>query len=83
MSKRPAPINAGKVSVTKLTCWVCEKPISGAKTVIEGKYHCPDCTYLHDNPDAVVPEPRKQARVRLQAERLFEPPPPIRRHIDD
>lgn len=67
---------------TKLSCWVCKKPISGARTVIEGKWHCGDCTYLHDHPEVVVPPPVVRRRIPKQKETLFPLPERRPRHVD-
>lgn len=64
---------------TKLVCWVCKEPITGAKTVIDGFWHCGDCTYKHDYPDRVQPDAPKQKRAKKQDEKLFEVP---QRHRD-
>ncbi len=60
---------------SKITCWVCKKPISGARTVIEGMWHCGDCTYKYDYPGKQVEETKAQRALRLQDETLFPLPP--------
>ncbi len=62
----------------KIICFACKKPISGARTVIEAQWHCGDCTYLLDHPEAEIKPPRR-TRVRKQDETLFPLPPPERR----
>lgn len=59
----------------KLVCSQCEKPIAGAKTVIEGMWFCPDCTYRYDNPGKEIPLAVKPGRPKKQAETLFPLPP--------
>jgi len=53
----------------KLTCWGCKKPIVGARTVIDEKWHCGACTYKHDH--AGESEPIKQKSAAVQEEHLF------------
>lgn len=60
---------------TRITCFGCGKPLSGAKTVIEGQWRCPDCTYLYDHPDAQISPGGRSRRASLQKERLFDPGP--------
>lgn len=55
----------------KVVCSVCKKPLTGAKTVINEMWHCPDCTYLHDHPDKKVPLAVKPGRPKKQKETLF------------
>ena len=62
----------------KLACWVCKKPISGARTVIDGMWHCADCTYRHDHPGKEIPEPVKPWRPAKQKETLFPLPEKVR-----
>ena len=61
----------------KIICFRCKKPITGARTVINEQWHCADCTYLIDHPNAVIPERPKRTRVKKQEETLF-PLPPVR-----
>lgn len=58
----------------KAVCASCKKPISGARTVIEGMWFCPDCTYLHDNPDKVVAS-QKPRKEKVTPMKLFDIPP--------
>lgn len=73
----------------KIFCYVCQKPIQGARTVIEGKWHCADCTYKHDHPDKEVPEKVKRTRAKpYDGPTLFEAtgyikPKRKRSHADD
>jgi hypothetical protein len=63
-----------------LTCAGCKKKIHAgrAHTVIDGRYHCADCTYKHDYPDrGDLGGVARRRRLPLQAETLFEPPRPI------
>ncbi len=66
------------MSVKKLSCWGCGKEISGPRTVIEGKWHCADCTYIHDHPDQSIPV-IKRTRAAKQKETLFPLPDPLPR----
>lgn len=58
----------------RIVCAVCKKPITGAKTVIEGMWFCPDCTYLHDNLGKEIPLAVKPGRPKKQKETLFPLP---------
>lgn len=66
----------------KIVCSACKKPISGARTVINGMWHCSDCTYRHDYPDAVIPEPTPVRRIPKQTETIFDPGPRRKRGIE-
>lgn len=57
---------------SKLSCFVCKQPISGGRTVIDGFWHCSDCTYKHDHPDKPIPEPTKPKAYRKTDARLFD-----------
>lgn len=59
----------------KIVCSRCKKPITGARTVIEEMWWCPDCTYLYDHPGKEVPLSVKQPRQKKQMETLFPIPP--------
>jgi ribosomal protein L37AE/L43A len=59
----------------KIVCAECKKPISGARTVIKGMWHCSGCTYKHDYPDREISEPVKIGATKKQAETLFPLPP--------
>lgn len=59
----------------KVSCSECKKPISGARTVIAGRWFCADCTYKHDYPDKQIPEPVKLKAAKKQSETLFPLPP--------
>jgi ribosomal protein L37AE/L43A len=58
----------------KIVCVMCKKPISGARTVINGQWHCADCTYRIDFPDVEIPEsaPRRFVRRVPGDQTLFE-----------
>ena len=54
----------------KVQCSQCKKPISGARTVINEMWFCPDCTYLHDHPGKEIPLAVKPPRPKKQKETL-------------
>ncbi len=60
----------------RLTCARCKKPISGARTVIDGVFCCARCTYEHDLGREATPPTRHRAPP-LQKETLFTPPPKV------
>lgn len=64
----------GKDIRSKITCWSCKKPISGARTVIAGQWHCGDCTYKHDNPGVEIAESKRLRPLKIQDETLFPLP---------
>ena len=64
------------MTIMKISCWGCGKPISGSRTVIEGKWYCADCTYAHDHPELENIPRVKRARAVKQEETLFPLPPP-------
>lgn len=58
----------------KIVCSECKKPISGARTVIEGRWFCSDCTYKYDHPGKEIPEPVNTRAAKKQNETLFPLP---------
>ena len=63
-------------------CHMCGASLSGARTIINGRWTCPTCTYKHDYPDKEVPESLKRESRRReppQEETLFPLPTSIRR----
>jgi hypothetical protein len=65
---------------TNIICSQCKKPITGARTVIEEKWFCGDCTYKHDMPHVEIKEPERKRPPKLQHPELFDTKPLRRRH---
>jgi ribosomal protein L37AE/L43A len=65
----------------KIVCFSCKKPIHGPRTVINGQWHCAQCTYRIDVPgtEIAVSPPRRTSSSPPGDQTLFETDSYIRR----